>query len=59
MTDKKRFYVSKSVIYGVTVYDRKTQTPAFEYGADCDMTEVRAVLLRDRLNRRDERGDLQ
>ena len=49
--EKKRFYVSKSVIYGVTVYDRKTQTPAFEKGAYCDMDDVRASMLAHRLNR--------
>ena len=58
MREKQRFYVSKSVIYGVTVYDRKTQAPAFEYGAECDMDDVRAVMLRDRLNRKVKRGEI-
>ena len=47
MEKKQRFYYAKSVIYGITVYDRKTQTPAFEYGAYCDMPEIKAMFLKD------------
>ena len=32
--NKKRFYYSKSMVYGWCVYDRQTNTPAYE--ACCD-----------------------
>lgn len=31
---EKRFYYSKSTVYGWCVYDRQTQTPAYEACAD-------------------------
>ncbi len=27
---KNRFFISRSIIYGLTVYDRETNTPAYE-----------------------------
>lgn len=32
--DEKRFYYSKSMVYGWCVYDRQTQTPAYEACAE-------------------------
>ena len=32
--DKKRFYYNHSMVYGWCVYDRQTQTPAYEACAD-------------------------
>ena len=32
--DQKRFYYSRSTVYGWCVYDRQTQTPAYEACAD-------------------------
>lgn len=55
---EKRFYSAKSPLYGVTVYDRITQVPAFEYGAGANMDDVRAVMLAHRLNALDRRGKL-
>ena len=54
----KRFYAAKSPIYGVTVYDRTTQTPAYEYGAAYDMNDVSAAMLAIRLNIADRKGKL-
>lgn len=47
---QQRFYWGFSNIYGNTVYDRTTQTPAFEFGASCDMSEYYCVKLMHRLN---------
>ena len=46
----KRFYVAKSQLYGVTVYDRESQTPAFNYRAECNMEDGDANWLAIRLN---------
>jgi hypothetical protein len=48
---EKRFYVAKSMIYGLTVYDRESQTPAFEQGAGLHMTEYQAQRLCSLLNK--------
>lgn len=56
--EEKRFYWAKSHIYGDTVYDRTTQTPAWEYGANSNMKEISCVTLKNRLNRLDRTGKL-
>ena len=48
--EQKRFYVAKSPLYGVTVYDRESQTPAFNYRAECNMEDADANWLAIRLN---------
>jgi hypothetical protein len=53
---EKRFYISKSCIYGLTVYDRESQTPAFKYGAETDMAQVVAFALSAKLNMADYKG---
>jgi len=52
----KRFYVAKSMLYGVTVYDREDQCPAFQYGAEMGMDDVAASVLAVRLNGALRRG---
>ena len=47
-----RFYAARSHVYGWTVYDRETQTPAFEFGAEIHMDQLKAVMLAMRLHRR-------
>lgn len=47
---KFRFFVADSPIYGITVYDRETQQPAFGYGAATDMDDIDALFLSHRLN---------
>ena len=46
----KRFYMSQSSLYGLTVYDRISQTPAFSYGAEQNMREFDAINLTTKLN---------
>lgn len=46
----KRFYMSQSILYGLTVYDRTSQTPAFSYGAEQNMREFDAMTLTTKLN---------
>lgn len=46
----KRFYMSQSSLYGLTVYDRIMQTPAFGYGAEQNMREFDAINLTTKLN---------
>ena len=46
----RRFYSAKSQLYGITVYDREFQTPAFQYGADTDMDPIDAFRLSSKLN---------
>lgn len=55
---ERRFYVVKSSLYGVTVYDRTIQAPAFAQGAESGMSDVRAVMLSCRLNRMDREGQI-
>ena len=59
MPQKKRFYVAKSGVYGITVYDRETQCPAFEYGANNGMEDIRATMLAVNLNLALRRGYLE
>lgn len=58
MAEKLRFYVADSLIYGLTVYDRKSQTPAFELGAEIKMPYHKAIHLAAQLNRADRHGVL-
>lgn len=58
LTSERRFYVSYSYIYGLTVYDRTAQAPAFEYGASPRMDSVAATMLSARLNARCRRGQI-
>lgn len=55
---KNRFYWAKSPIYGNTVYDRTTQTPAYDLGATHYMPEVRCAMLVHRFNHLDSMGKL-
>lgn len=55
----KRFYVAKSYVYGITVCDRITQAPAYEYGATYEMDEMKATLLAIRLNIALRKGKLE
>ena len=48
--EPKRFYVAKPHIYGVTVYDREDQCPAFRYGAEMGMGDAAASVLAVSLN---------
>lgn len=57
--NKKRFYTGKSQIYGITVYDRTTQAPAYEYGATYEMDEMKATFLAIRLNIALRKGKLE
>jgi len=54
-----RFYVGRSVVYGLTVYDRMTQTPAFTFGAECSMKDEAANYLSIMLTHHDRNGTLQ
>ena len=45
MSKESRFYIAKSSLYGLTVYDRESQTPAFEQGASTNMSEYKAIRL--------------
>ncbi|MEG1578696.1 MAG: hypothetical protein RR336_08030 [Oscillospiraceae bacterium] len=56
---EKRFYAAKSSLYGVTVYDRTTQKPAWEYGARIGMDEVSAYRLARTIKRLEESGKLE
>ena len=47
----KRFYYAQSPVYGFTVYDRNSQTPAFEFGADINMKEFDCMKLCLKLNK--------
>lgn len=51
-----RYYAARSMLYGWTVYDRETQTPAFAEGADINMDQLKAVMLAMRLSRAEARG---
>lgn len=53
-----RFYWGYSHIYGNTVYDRKFQSPAFEFGAETNMDEYHCRMLVNKLNSADRRGIL-
>ena len=55
--EKKRYYRAHSHIYGMTVYDRTTQTPAFEVGATENMNEFDAIRLCNKLNREEKRKE--
>lgn len=57
--EKNRFFWAKSLIYGNTVYDRTTQTPAYEYGASHNMTKTSCVILKNHLNRLDRTGKVE
>lgn len=41
------------------MYDRTTQTPAYEYGASHNMTETSCVILKNHLNRLDKTGKVE
>jgi hypothetical protein len=50
MKQEKRFFAAKSCLYGVTIYDRESQCPAFKYGAECRMDDCAAAMLVVKLN---------
>ena len=59
MTKEKRFYIATSHLYGDnTVYDRESQTPAFELGAKVNMNFFEAARLVNKLNRLARTGDI-
>ena len=55
---KRRFYAADSSLYGLTVYDRESQTPAFAHGATTKMSLFSASSLAGKLNRLYKSGDL-
>ena len=59
MEKRERFYADDSIIYGFTVYDRNSQTPAFKYGAECNMKKCFAYILAKTLNLKDKKGLLE